>query len=235
VRQISGLADNARCFETRGDMSDKGVDKIISHIKANVDREVSGVLQEAHAKAESIKTASQQKAETEAQKILSQGERAAALEGQRIIAEKKLEVRRRKMDAQEEAIVASFEAATKFLEELAEKGRQDNLVYKDILFGLVASACEIVAGEKVELALNKRDSGRFDEKLMGELSGFVKKKTGKDISLSLANTAIPCLGGVIVRDLERQLEVDNTLEAKLDRLRESIRVDVAKLLFGDEL
>jgi V/A-type H+/Na+-transporting ATPase subunit E len=235
VSEIPGLADSARSFETRGDMSDKGIDKIISHIKANVDREISGMLQEAHAEAESIKKAARQKAEAEAQKILSQGERAAALEGQRIIAEKRLEVRRRKMDAQEEAIAASFEAATMFLEELVEKGEQDHLVYKDILFNLVASACEIVAGEKVELALNKRDSGRFDEKMMGELSGFVKKKTGRDISLCLANTTIQCLGGVIVRDLEKQLEVDNTLEAKLDRLRESIRVDVAKMLFGDEL
>jgi V/A-type H+-transporting ATPase subunit E len=216
-------------------MSDKGVEKIISHIKARVDREVSEVLQEASAKAESIKTAAQQKAETEAQKILSQGQRAAALEGQRILAEKKLEVRRSKMDAQEEAIASSFEAATEFLEELAEKGKQDNLVYKDILFGLVASACEIVAGEKVELALNERDRSRFDEKLMGELSGFVKKKARREISLCLANTTIPCLGGVIVRDLERQLEVDNTIEGKMDRLRESLRVDVAKLLFGDEL
>ncbi len=216
-------------------MSDKGVDKIISHIKANVDREASEVLRKAHEEAESIKTAAQQKAEEEVQRILSYAERIAALEGQRIIAEKKLEVRRRKMDAQEEAITASFEAATKFLEELAAKGEQDNLVYKDILFALVASACEIVAGKRVELALNKQDSGRFDEKMMGELSHLVKKKTGKDISLSLANTTIPCLGGVIVRDLEKQLEVDNTLESKLDRLRESIRVDVAKLLFGDEL
>lgn len=235
MSQISGLADSARSFETRGDMSDKGIDKIISHIKANVDREISAVLQEAHAEAESIKKAAQQKAEEEAQKILSQGKRIAALESQRIIAEKKLEARRRKMDAQEEVIAASFEAVTTVLEEVAEKGEQDHLVYKDILFSLVASACEIVAGEKVELALNRRDSGRFDEKMMGELSSFVKKKTGRDISLSLANTTISCLGGVIVRDLEKQLEVDNTLEAKLDRLRESIRVDVARLLFGDEL
>jgi V/A-type H+-transporting ATPase subunit E len=216
-------------------MSDKGLDKIISHIKAHVDRGVSEVLQKAHEEAESIKKTAQQKAEEEAQRILSYGKRVAALEGQRIIAEKKLEVRRRKMDAQEEAITASFEAATKFLEELAGKGEQDNLVYKDILFDLVASACEIVAGNKVELAVNKRDSGRIGEKTMGELSRFVKEKTGKDVSLSLANTTVPCLGGVIVRDLEKQLEVDNTLESKLDRLRESIRVDVAKLLFGDEL
>jgi V/A-type H+-transporting ATPase subunit E len=216
-------------------MSDKGVDKIISHIDANADREISEVLQKAKEEAGSIKKAAQQKAEAEAQKILSQGKRTAILEGQRIIAETKLKVRREKMDAQEEAIAASFEDATKFLGELAEKGEQDKLVYKDIMFSLVAAACEIVAGDKVELAFNKRDRSKFDEKMMGKLHGFVRKRTGRDISLSPAKAAIPCLGGVIVRDLEKQVEVDNTLEAKLNRLKESIRVDVAKLLFGDKL
>jgi V/A-type H+-transporting ATPase subunit E len=216
-------------------MSDKGVDKIISHINANVEREISEMLQKAQAEAESIKKAAQQKAKAEEQRILSQAKRIAVLEGQRIIADTKLEVRRRRMDAQEEAIAASFEEATKVLEELAEKGKKDKLVYKDIMFNLVAAACEIVVGDKVELAFNKRDSDRFDQKMMGEIHGFVKKKTGRDISLSLANKAIPCLGGTIVRDLEKQVEVDNTLETKLNRLRESIRVDVAKLLFGDEL
>jgi V/A-type H+-transporting ATPase subunit E len=216
-------------------MSDKGVDKIISHIEAGADSEISEILQKAQAEAESIKKAAQQQGEAEAQKILSRGKRIATLEGQRIIAETKLKVRRKKMDAQEEAIAASFDDATKFLGELAEKGEQDKLVYKDIMFNLVAAACEIVAGEKVELAFNKRDSSRFDEKMIHELHGFVKKRTRRDISLSPAKAAIPCLGGVIVRDLEKQVEVDNTLEAKLHRLKESIRVDVAKLLFGDKL
>ncbi len=216
-------------------MSDKGVDRIISYIEAGAEREISETLQKAQAEAESIKEAAQQKAEAEEQRVLSRGKRIAALEGQRIIAETKLEVRRKKMDAQEEAISVSFKGATKFLEELAEKGKKDKLVYKDIIFNLVAGACEIVVGDKVELAFNKRDSGRFDQKMTGELHSFVKKMTGRDISLSLAKAAIPCLGGVIVRDLERQVEVDNTIEAKLNRLREGIRVDVAKLLFGDKL
>lgn len=215
-------------------MSDKGVDKIISHIQSTVDREISEVLQKAREEAESIKKDAVQKAEAEAQKILSQGKRAASLEGQKIVAETKLEFRRKKMDAQEEAITASFDDATKFLRELAEKEKQDSFVYKDIMFNLIASACEIVAGGKVELLLNKRDRERFNKKLMDELNSFVKKKTGRDFSLTLAKETIPCIGGVIARDLEKQIEVDHTFEAKLSRLKEGIRVDVAKLLFGDE-
>lgn len=216
-------------------MPDRGVDKIISHIGARTEEEISEILKKAQAEADSIREVAYKKAEAEAERILSHGKRAATLEGQRIIAETKIDVRRKKMDAQEEAIAASFEEATKVLEELVEKGKQDTLIYKDIVFNLVASACEIVAGSKVELAFNQRDSKAFSNKAMVELQAFVKKRTGRDIALTLADEAIQCLGGVVVRDLEKQVEVDNTLEAKLNRLKETIRVDVAKLLFGDRL
>ncbi len=216
-------------------MSDEGVDKIISHIDAEAEKEISEILLKAQAEADKIRKAAQEKAEREAERTLSNGKRVASLEGQRIIAETRIDVRRRRMDAQEEAITASFEGATKVLEELAEKGKRDNLVYKDIMFDLIASASEIVAGNKLELAFNQRDSKIFNKKMMGELATFVKKRTGRDISLALTDKAIQCLGGVVVRDIEKSVEVDNTLEAKLNRLKESIRVDVAKVLFGDRL
>ena len=216
-------------------MQEKGVEKIISYIEASAEKDISEMLLRAQQEADSISKAAQEKAEAEAQRILSQGQRSANLEGQRIIAETKIDIKRKKMDAQEEAIAASFEQATMALKELAEKGKQDHLVYRDIMFSLVTSACEIIAGKRVELALNQRDATTFTNKVMGELQAFVKGKTGRDISLTVSSETIQCLGGVIVRDLERQVEVDNTLEAKLNRLKEDIRVDIAKLLFGDRL
>ncbi|TET52212.1 MAG: hypothetical protein E3J53_03885 [Desulfobacteraceae bacterium] len=216
-------------------MSDEGVDKIISHIEAEAEKEISEILLKAQAEADKISNAAQEKAEREAERILSNGKRVASLEGQRIIAETRIDVRRKKMDAQEEAIAASFEEAKKALEELAEKGKRDNLVYKDIMFDLIASASEVVAGNKLELVFNQRDSKTFNKEMLREASELVKKRSGRDISLALTDETIQYLGGVVVRDMEKQVEVDNTLETRLNRLKESIRVDVAKILFGDRL
>ncbi len=216
-------------------MEDEGVEKIISHIEAEAEKEISEVLGKAQAEADKIRKAAQEKAEREAERILSNGKRAASLEGQRIIAETKIEVRRKRMDAQEEALASSFEEAKRALQELVNKGKWDNFVYKDIMFNLIASASEIVAGNRLELAFNQRDGRTFNEDMLGELRRFVKKRTRRDITLTLADKTIPCLGGVVVRDMEKQVEVDSTLETKLDRLREGIRVDVAKILFGDRL
>jgi len=216
-------------------MSDEGVDKIISHIEAEAEKEISEILLKARAEADKMRKAAEEKADREAERILSHGKRAASLEEQRIIAETRIGVRRKRMDAQEEAIVASFEEAKKVLHELAEKGKQDGVTYKDIMFNLIASASEIVAGNKLELAFNQRDTKTFNRKMIGELRTFVKSRTGRDISLALTDKTIQCLGGVVVRDMERHVEVDHTLEAKLNRLKEGIRVDVARILFGDRL
>jgi len=216
-------------------MSDKGVDKIISYINAKADKETSDKLLKAQAETDKIKKAAQEKAEREAERILSNGKRVAFLEEQRIIAETKIDVRRKRMDAQEEAIAESFEEAKKILEELAEEGKLDNFVYKDIIFNLVASASEIVAGNKLELVFNQRDSKIFNKQMLEELTTFVKSRTGRDVSLTLTDKTMQFLGGVVVRDLEKHVEVDNTLETKLSRLKENLRVDVAKILFGDRI
>jgi len=216
-------------------MSDKGVDKIISHIEAEAEEEISETLLKARAEADSITKAAQEKAERETERVASNGKRVASLEGQKRIAEARINVRRKRMDSQEEAIVASFEAAKKALEELAEKGKRDNLTYKDVMFNLIASASEVVAGNKLELLFNQRDSKTFNKEMLSEARESVKKRTGREISLSLSGETIQCLGGVVVRDLEKQVEVDNTLETKLNQLKESLRVDVAKILFGDKI
>ena len=65
-----------------------------------------------------IKKTAQEKMEREAGKILSDGKRAASLEEQRMLAETRIQVRRKRMDAQEEAIDSSFAEARKILEEL---------------------------------------------------------------------------------------------------------------------
>jgi V/A-type H+-transporting ATPase subunit E len=216
-------------------MPEPGVEKIVSHIQAEAEKEISEILLTAQTEAAKIKQAAQEKADQEVERILSNGKRLASLEEQRMLAETKIDVRRKRMDAREEAIDSSFSEAKKVLEALAAKGKQHHFDYKDILFNLIASASEVVAGDRLELVLNHRDRKTFDTKTLEEVGELVKQRTGRNISLVLADEPMQFLGGVVVRDLEKSVEIDNTLETKLNRLKEGIRVDVAKILFGDRL
>ena len=216
-------------------MPDEGIEKIVSHIQTEAAKEISEILGEAQAEADKIKKAAQEKVEREAGKILSDGKRAASLEEQRMLAETRIQVRRKRMDAQEEAIDSSFAQARKALEELTEKGKRDSFAYKDVLFNLIVSASEAVAGRKLQVVLNQRDRKSFKEEMLAGITTEVNKRTGRENSLALADEPAPFLGGVIVRDVENSVEVDHTLETRLSRLRESKRVEVAKILFGDRL
>ena len=64
-------------------MSDKGVDKIISHIETEAEKEISEKLLKAQEEADTIRKAAQEKAKRETEKVLSNGKRAASLEGQK--------------------------------------------------------------------------------------------------------------------------------------------------------
>jgi V/A-type H+-transporting ATPase subunit E len=216
-------------------MPEPGVEKIVSYIQAEAKKEISEILLTAQTEAAKIKQAAQEKADQEVERILSNGKRLASLEEQRMLAETKIDVRRKRMDAREEAIDSSFSEAKKVLEALAAKGKQDHFDYKDILFNLIASASEVVAGDRLELVLNHRDRKTFDKETLKEVGELVKQRTGRSVSLVLADEPMQFLGGVVVKDLEKSVEIDNTLETKLNRLKEGIRVDVAKILFGDRL
>lgn len=216
-------------------MSDQGVENIIAHIETKAEKEISEILAKARKEADSIRNSADEEAELEADKALSDAKRTASLEGQRIIAETKIQVRRKMMDSQESAISKSFDEAKDILGELAEKGKYDTFVYKDILFDLIGSASEILDGNNLELDLNKQDSEMFTGATLKEAINLVKDKTGRDITLSLSKEPATFLGGVVVRDREKSIEVDNSLETRLNRLRERIRVDVAEILFGDKL
>ncbi|MBN1227976.1 MAG: hypothetical protein JXA79_13350 [Deltaproteobacteria bacterium] len=216
-------------------MSDKGVENIIAHIETKAETEISELLSKAREEAENIKNVADQEAEVESEKILSNAKRSASLEGQRILAETKIQVRRKMMDSQEKAISKSFDEAKNVLRKLAENGKQDRFVYKDILFDLIASGSEILDGDNLELALNKDDSKTFTNAMLEEARNLVKERTGRDVHLSLSKEPMTFLGGVVVRDTEKAVEVDNSLETRLNRLRESIRVDVAKILFGENI
>ena len=216
-------------------MSDKGVDNIISHIETEAEKEISEILLTSQKEADRLKNIASQEATLEAKKTLSDGKRTASLERQRVIAETKIHVRRKMMDSQEKAIAKSFEEAKEALKELAEKGKKDKFVYKNILFDLIASGSEILDGNNIELALNKNDLKTFNKAMLEEATKLVKKGTGRNIKLSLSKEPMQFLGGAVVRDIEKAVEVDNSLETKLDRLRESIRVEVAKILFGDSI
>lgn len=100
--------------------------------------------------------------------------------------------------------------------------------YAAVLRRFLREAAENIAGDKLVVALNDRDRGRFEgrlETLAGDLPA--------NKSVGLAEGAIDTLGGLVVTSDDGRIRVDNRFEARLERMRGALLEIIDARLFGD--
>ncbi len=191
------------------------VEKITSKIKEEAKREAEKIIEEAKKKEEEIIKKAEAEAKNKSNEILNQSKKEAELEKQRMLANAKLQARKIKLDVKEKIIERSFSLAEDKLKNVVSS---DN--YEKILRGLIKEAISTIAKENLEVLCRKEDED-------------VVRKIIKDFpGVKLANENINAIGGIVVRSQDKQVQVDNTFEARMMRMRENLRIDVAKILFG---
>jgi len=194
---------------------DTEIKKIISKIKEDAEREAEKIKEKARKKEEEILKKAEAEAKSKSDEILNQGKKEAELEKQRILANAKLQAKKIKLDVKEKIIEKSFSLAEEKLKELVSSEE-----YEKILKDLIREAISILGREDLEVLCRKEDE-KIVKKIIKDLSG-----------VELAKDNISTIGGVIVRSKDRQVQVDNTFEARLTRMRDDLRIKVAKILFG---
>ncbi len=194
---------------------DAEIKKIISKIKEDAEREAEKIKEEARKKGEEILKKAEAEAKSKSDEILNQGKKEAELEKQRILANAKLQAKKIKLDVKEKIIEKSFSLAEEKLKEVVSSEE-----YEKILKDLIREAISTIGREDLEVLCRKEDE-KVVKKIIKDLSG-----------VELAKDNISTIGGVIVRSKDRQVQVDNTFEARLTRMRDNLRIEVAKILFG---
>lgn len=203
-------------------------------VEEELKRITSKILDEARAKgneiinqgkrdAKSIEEEAFVRSKAAEDRIVRDAERHAEQEKKKIIADATIRARKRKLDAREEVIDKGFQRAQKTLQEAANSQK-----YSSILNGLIREACAEMGGGDIEVLARKEDA-KTVEKILPGLEKVLKE--GKiNVQLSLSNETINELG-VIVRSRNGKVEVSNTLNSRLERLKPTLRVEVAKILF----
>ncbi|ACS90846.1 MULTISPECIES: V-type ATP synthase subunit E [Thermococcus] len=202
----------------------EGARLIIEEINKEAEQKIKYILEEAEQKAEKIKQEAEKKARIKADWIIRKAQTQAELEKQRIIANAKLEVRRKKLVLQEELINEVIGAIKDRLLSIPEAE------YMEILKDLIVTGIRELGEEKVVLSSNGETLSLLKAHLK-EMEESVNEKLGKDITISLGEP-IETIGGVIVQNLEKTIRIDNTFEARMERLQADLRTKIAKILFG---
>jgi V/A-type H+-transporting ATPase subunit E len=203
-----------------------GSDKIISSIQSDAQQKADEILSKASAQCEEISAAGELKAEEEKQQILSSAEKQAEMKYQQIISEAKVNSRRKELESREELIEKAFRVAS---EKIEKQASENSANYVDSLKTMVKDASVQVGGSQLEILVREDDVDNV-KAMIDEVSEYVTKETGNETSFIIGEP-IDIIGGAIVKTVDGEIEVKNTIEARMLRYKKYLRSEVAKKLF----
>lgn len=199
-----------------------GTDKIVSSIMSEAQGKADVIIQDANAEVSAIQAKAEKTAEAEKAKILENGKKQSEMRYQQIISEAKMNARRAKLGAKEEVIEAAFNQATGELKAKASSGDEE---YKDSLSKMIKEAADEIGRDDLIIHLNEADTNTLKQDLSSdnsfELDG-IKFTLGEPIK---------AIGGAVLKTSDGDIEVNNTIEARLERFKSILRSEVAEILF----
>lgn len=199
-----------------------GTDKIVSSIMSEAQGKADIIIQDANAEASAITQSAEKTAVAEKTKILENGKKQSDMRYQQIISEAKMNARRAELGAKEEVIEAAFEKATAELKEKAASGDEE---YDDALTKMIKEAADEIGSKELIMQLNEADTKKFKDQL-SDVSTFQIE----DVTFKIGEP-IDTIGGAILKTSNGDIEVNNTIEARLDRFKSLLRSEVANILF----
>ena len=201
-----------------------GTDKIVSSIMSEAQEKADVIIQDANVEVSAINAKAEKTAEVEKTKILESGKKQSDMKYQQIISEAKMNARRAELGAKEEVIEAAF---TKASEELKAKASSGDEEYKDSLSKMIMEATNEIGSNDLILQLNEADTQKFKDDLSSQGSDSFEIE---GIKFTLGEP-IDAIGGAILKTANGDIEVNNTIEARLERFKSILRSEVAEILF----
>lgn len=182
------------------------IDKILSQTESNILSSLNSALSESRQKLDnSVSTLEQ-----EYDQIISNGRKEADKIEKQIIGSSDLEVRNKQLTTVEESIDKVF---AKALDEITNADRSGD--YSNLIKSLLDESTKNLGTNEVIVFTNSKDK----DVVQSNLSQYPEAE--------LSSETIDCLGGVKVKSKDGAMTFDNTIDAKIERLKPLIRKDIA--------
>jgi len=150
-------------------------------------------------------------------KILETGTKQAEALKRQIIGAAELEARNSQLKVLEEAVEEVFSSAVSQIAKL--EGKRHEAALKQFL----TEAIDVI-GPNALVSTNARDAK--------EVFSIAKGIKGERTRLTPGDKRLDTIGGVVLETPDRSIRFDNTFEARLERLRPTLRKEVAAALSG---
>ncbi len=205
----------------------RSVDENIQALTRTVLNEVHGeaeqILAEAQAKAQAAQERAQEQASAERTEILARASQEAERLRTQAVASAQLQVHTAELERREKLLNSVFDAARQQLSDVPQRADYDQVareLLREALTSLGADTARIRADEQTRAILT--------DQVLAEIS----EETGVQVT---HGAPLEHGVGLIVQTVDGHREYDNTLEARLRRLQNTLRVPVLRLLKGEAL
>ena len=185
---------------------EQAIDKIID----KTEKEILSDLENASSESKQTLDDSLPKLEQEYDKIISDGKKEADKIEKQIIGSSDLEARNKQLMLLEEAVDKVF---SKALVQITNTDRSGD--YANLIKTLLQESTQILGTNEITVFTNAKDKDVVKSALE-QLSGA-----------ELSSETIDCLGGVIVKSKDGTMTFDNTIDARIERLKPLIRKEIA--------
>ena len=150
------------------------------------------------------------KLEQEYDKVISDGKKEADKIEKQIIGSSDLEVRNKQLLLLEEGVDKVF---TKALDQIANVDRSGD--YSNLIKTMLDESTKILGTTEVTVFTNAKDKD------------VVQSALSKFSGAELSPDTIDCLGGIIIKSKDGTMTFDNTIDARIERLKPLIRKEIA--------
>jgi len=151
-------------------------------------------------------------------KILETSEKRAESVKRQIIGAAELDARNAQLRSLEKAVNEAFDLATKQISTVSGAAQEKALA------SLIQEGLDVI-GPRAKVSCASKDRKA--------VSSAIRKLGGK-AKLSLDDGEVDTMGGVILTTPDETVRFDNTFEARLERMRPTLRKAVAAILMGAE-
>lgn len=203
-----------------------GAEKIVSNIISDAQSKADATIQKAQEETTAILEEGKKKAQMESEKILENAEKQANMKYQQLISEAKMNSKRMELEAREEIIEESFRKAREELKKIASTSTEE---YVESLKNMVKEASVEIGGGELVVLLKEEDVANIKKEIKS-IEKDVTDKTGQKTTIEIGEN-IKAIGGAIVKTKNGEIEVNNTIDARMLRFKKALRSEVAKVLF----
>ena len=182
------------------------IDKILKNTENDVLSSLKSALDDSQQSLDDSIT----KLESEYDKIVSDGKKEADKIEKQIVGGSDIEARNKQLLALESSVNRVFTTA---LEQISNSDRTGD--YANLIKSLLDESTKVLGTSEVIVFTNSKDK----DTVQSTLSSF----PGSELS----SETIDCLGGVKIQSKDGSMKFDNTIDARIERLKPLIRKEIA--------